>query len=221
MRFLPLIISVSLAAIPVIAPAQEQRDLDTRVRQFLDEHRRTWRDANVPMSDGQALYDAIVENGYTKALEIGTSTGHSAIWIAWALSKTGGRLVTVEINEARYREAVENFEEAGLSDYIDARLADAHELVPALPGPFDFVFLDADKNWYAQYFLDMLPKLEVGGCFTAHNVSDHSSGRRGRGMRGTSEFVEALRNTPNLETEFIMTGGGLSVSFKRSPDGGR
>ena len=86
-----------------------------------------------------------------------------------------------------------------------------------MPGPFDFVFLDADKNWYTQYFRDVLPKLEVGGCFTAHNVSDRSSGRRGRGMRGTGEFVEALRNTPNLETEFLMGGGGLSVSYKRSP----
>jgi predicted O-methyltransferase YrrM len=203
--------------IPTTAVAQDTTELDTRVRRFLDEHRRSWRDANVPLSDGQALYDLIVENGYTKALEIGTSTGHSGIWIAWALSKTGGRLVTIEIHEGRYHEALENFEEVGLSEYIDARLADAHDLVPALPGPFDFVFLDADKNWYTQYFRDVLPKLEVGGCFTAHNVSDRTSRRRGRGMRGTGDFVEVLRNTPNLETEFFMRGSGLSVSFKRAP----
>lgn len=211
------LLSLCVVMIPATAAAQDTTEFDTRVRRFLDEHRRSWRDANVPMSDGQALYDLIVENGYTKALEIGTSTGHSAIWIAWALSKTGGRLVTVEIHEGRYREALENFEEAGLSEFIDARLADAHDLVPALPGPFDFVFLDADKNWYTQYFRDVLPKLEVGGCFTAHNVSDRTSRRRGRGMRGTGDFVEALRNTPYLDTEFIMRGGGLSVSFKRAP----
>ncbi|NIM52863.1 MAG: methyltransferase [Gemmatimonadales bacterium] len=212
-----LFLSFSLAVVPATAVAQEKTDLDARVQQFLDEHRWSWRDANVPTSDGQALYDLIVENGYTKALEIGTSTGHSAIWIAWALSKTGGKLITIEIDEGRYRQAVQHFEEAGLSAYIDARLADAHELVPALPGPFDFVFLDADKNWYTQYFRDVLPKLEVGGCFTAHNVSDRWRGRRGRGMRGSGGFVEELRNTPNLETEFIMTGGGLSVSYKRAP----
>ena len=217
MKPLPLLLAVSLVSVPTTAIAQEQTDLDTRVRQFLDEHRRTWRDMNVPTSDGQALYDLVVEHGYTKALEIGTSTGHSAIWIAWALSKTGGTLITIEIDEGRYRQALQNFEEAGLSDYIDARLADAHELVPALPGPFDFVFLDADKNWYPQYFRDVLPKLEVGGCFTAHNVSDRSSGRRMRGMRGTGEFIEALKNTPNLETEFITSGSGLSVSFRRAP----
>ncbi len=218
-----LLLCVSLTAISTTAPAhrcaaqerQTQEDLDARVRRFLDEHRRSWRDMNVPASDGQVLHDLIVENGYTQALEIGTSTGHSAIWIAWALSKTGGKLITIEIDERRYNQAVEYFEEAGLSDYIDARLADAHELVPALPGPFDFVFLDADKNWYTQYFRDVLPKLEVDGCFTAHNVSDRGS--RGRGMRGTDRFVEELKNTPNLETEFVGGGGGLSVSYKRAP----
>jgi len=195
-------------------PCSAQEDLDARVREFLDEHRRSWRDMNVPLSDGQALYDIVVENGYTQALEIGTSTGHSAIWIAWALGKTGGKLITVEIDEQRYRQALEYFEEAGLSDHIDARLADAHELVPALTGPFDFVFLDADKNWYTQYFRDVLPNLEVGGCFTAHNVSQR--GGRGRGSGGTGQFVEELLNTANLETVFVTSGSGLSVSYKRS-----
>lgn len=207
---------IALSVQPCAAQEQQsQEDLDTRVRRFLDEHRRSWRDMNVPMSDGQVLYDLVVENGYTQALEIGTSTGHSAIWIAWALSKTGGKLITIEIDERRHRQAVENFEQAGLSEYIDARLANAHDLVPALTGPFDFVFLDADKNWYTQYFRDVLPKLEVGGCFTAHNVSDRS--RYGRGRGGSGGFVEELRNTPNLETEFVARGGGLSVSYKRAP----
>jgi len=212
-----LVFCTSMMAVAAAAsahPCAGQPDLDDRVRQFLDEHRRSWRDMNVPMSDGQALYDVIVENGYTRALEIGTSTGHSGIWIAWALSKTGGKLITIEIDEGRYREALANFEQVGLTDYIDARLADAHELVPVLEGPFDFVFLDADKNWYTQYLRDVLPKLEVDGCFTAHNVSQ-PGGRRGRGAGGTGQFVEELLATPNLETEFVTGGGGLSVSYKR------
>jgi caffeoyl-CoA O-methyltransferase len=220
MKWTKLTLTASMAVLALTMPAHPcgaQEDLDTRVRQFLDEHRRSWRDMNVPMSDGQALYDIIVQNGYTQALEIGTSTGHSAIWIAWALSKTGGKLITIEIDEGRYREALANFEEVGLSDYIDARLADAHELVPALPGPFDFVFLDADKNWYTQYFRDVLPKLEVGGCFTAHNVSQRG-GRRGRGVGGTGRFVDELLDTPTLDTEFVTGGSGLSVSYKRGQE---
>jgi caffeoyl-CoA O-methyltransferase len=93
-------------------------------------------------------------------------------------------------------------------------LADAHELVPRLDGPFDFVFIDADKDWYTRYFRAVLPKLTVGGCLTAHNVS---ASRRG----WVGEFMEALESTPNLDTEVVGSRrSGLSVSFKRSGSGG-
>ena len=161
------------------------------------------------MVDGQLLYDIIVDNGYTQALEIGTSTGHSAIWIAWALSKTGGKLITIEIDEGRHRTALENFAEAGVSQYIDARLADAHELVPELEGPFDFVFSDADKDWYTQYFIDVYPKLKTGGCFTAHNVT-------GTGRSGTGAFLDYIQRLPDLETTVDRSGNGVSVSYKRA-----
>lgn len=216
MRPHTLILLAFIALPPWLAEAQEGAELDARVERYIREHQRSWRDANVPLSDGQALFDLVVENGYTRGLEIGTSTGHSGLWIAWAMSKTGGELITIEIDPGRHRQAVDHFEAAGLSEFVDARLADAHDLVPALSGPFDFVFVDADKDWYSQYFRDVLPKLEVGGCFTAHNVSDRTGGRRrGRGLGGTGEFVELLRATSSLETEFFMSGGGLSVSYKR------
>ena len=189
---------------------EENQSLDEKVRNFLESHRYSWRDMNVPEADGKILYDLIIKHNYTKALEIGTSTGHSAIWIAWALSKTGGKLITIEISESRYKEALSNFEEAGVSDYIDARLADAHELVPKLKGPFDFVFSDADKGWYKNYLIAVLPKLEVGGCFTAHNVS----GRRQWGIR---EFLDYLRSLPNMETTIDRTSwSGISISYKKS-----
>ena len=116
--------------------AEKERLIDQKVKKFLDKMRHRWRDLNVPEEDGKILYEIILQNKYKRALELGTSTGHSAIWIAWALSKTGGKLITIEIDEGRYREALANFKEAGLSDYIDARLADAHQLVNELPGPF-------------------------------------------------------------------------------------
>jgi len=190
----------------------ENPELDRKVKEFLTENRYGWRDMNVPATDGQLLYDIIVQNGYTRALEIGTSTGHSGVWIAWALSKTGGKLITIEINESRYREALENFDEAGLSDYIDARLADAHKLVPDLKGPFDFVFSDADKNWYKNYFIDVDPKLVVGGCFTAHNIS----GRSSRYRSGQADFLEYVRSLDNYKTTVNTSGGGVSISYKQS-----
>jgi caffeoyl-CoA O-methyltransferase len=205
---LVLIIPLSSAAVKT-----DTEDLDAKVKKFLDSHDWGWGDMNVPAVDGQTLHDIILKNKYTRALEIGTSTGHSTIWIAWALSKTGGKLITIDINERRHREALENFEAAGLSDYIEARLGDAHEIVPALEGPFDFVFSDADKGWYKNYLIAVLPKLELGGCYTTHNVSMRR-GRRGRG--GSGDYLDYLLSLPNLETTVDNRGSGLSISYKKS-----
>jgi caffeoyl-CoA O-methyltransferase len=191
-------------------PSSNQ-SIDEKVRSFLDSQRYKWKDENIRESDGTVLYDLILKHNYKRALEIGTSTGHSGTWIAWALSKTGGKLITIEIDESRYKKALENFKKAGLSDYVDARLADAHELVPELTGPFDFVFVDADKEWYTNYLKLLLPKLDVGGCFTAHNV------RNLEYMRGIEEFLDYVRSLPNMETTIdTSSGSGISISYKKS-----
>jgi predicted O-methyltransferase YrrM len=178
--------------------AQERvAELDKKVQVFLEHHRGTWRDLNVPESDGRVLHNLILKHKYTRALEIGTSTGHSGVWIAWALAKTGGRLTTVEIDPRRHQTALANFKEAGLASSIDARLGDAHEIVPVLPGPFDFVFSDADKDWYKNYLLAVWPKLLPGGCFTAHNVSRITTllSRVSPGMAGgIGEFLAHLKS---------------------------
>lgn len=187
----------------------DQKTIDEKVRQFFENKGNSWHDMNVPESDGKVLYDLIIKNNYTRALEIGTSTGHSGIWIAWALSKTGGKLITIEINERRHKQAVENFKKAGLEKYIDARRADAHELVAELEGPFDFVFSDADKDWYTRYLKLLLPKLEDGGCFTAHNVSS-------RFMSGIREFLDYLESLPDMETTIDRSSrSGISISYKK------
>ncbi len=210
-----LLLFLALMLIPSPMQAQErsaQEKLDERVKKFLEQHESSWEDMNIPARDGRFLYDLVVRNHYTRALEIGTSTGHSAIWIAWALSKTGGRLITIEIDEDRRSRAVENFREAGLSEFIDARLADAHELVRELKGPFDFVFSDADKGWYRQYFTDLAPKMTVGGCYTTHNVYMHGGGWRG------GEYVDFLKSYKNFETTVETDRStGIAVSYKRSP----
>lgn len=192
---------------------KENPALDEKVKSFLNDHSRQWYDMNIPEADGQTLYNIIIKGNYKNALEIGTSTGHSGIWIAWALSKTGGKLITIDIDEGRHKTALENFKKAGLSDYIDARLADAHQLVKDLKGPFDFVFSDADKEWYKNYFIDVDPKLLVGGCFTAHNIS---AGGRGGYRGGQAEFLDYVKSLKNYETTVNTQGGGLSISFKKA-----
>lgn len=206
--------TVVLLALTASSPDTRAQDrfagLDKTVQAFLDRHRGTWRDLNVPESDGRVLHNLILKHKYTRALEIGTSTGHSGVWIAWALAKTGGRLTTVEIDPERHRTALANFKEAGLAAYIDARLGDAHEIVPALAGPFDFVFSDADKDWYKNYFVAVWPKVVPGGCFTAHNVS-------GRRTGGAGEFLAHLKSVADAETTIDTSSSeGISVTYKRA-----
>lgn len=184
-----------------------QKVLDEKVKKFLNENKNSWKDLNVPYEDGQVLHDLIVKNNYQSALEIGTSTGHSTIWLAWALSKTDGKVITIEIDEERHKTALENIRKAGLTDFVDARLADAHQLVKELEGPFDFVFSDADKGWYLQYFIDVDPKLKVGGCFTAHNVSN--------GFGGIGKFLDYVKSLPNYKTTIDnSSNSGISISYK-------
>ena len=211
-RLLGIVVGLcALAATGGAPKAAAQEDLDARVRAFLEANKGQWRDLNVPAVDGQTLYDIVLENRYTRALEIGTSTGHSGIWIAWALSKTGGKLITIDLDERRHRQAVANFAAAGLSKYIDARLGNAHDLVPALPGPFDFVFSDADKDWYKNYLIAVLPKLEVGGCYATHNVS-----AGGRQRSGGDDYLAYLQSLPNLQTTVDSRGSGMAISYKRA-----
>ncbi len=179
-------------------------NLDEKVQSFLDSHKGTWHDLNVPASDGKLLYDIIVKNKYKNAVEIGTSTGHSSIWIAWALSKTGGKLTTIEIDRERHNEALKNFKEAGVSGYIDARLADAHELVPKIEGPVDFVFCDADKDWYTRYFKALDDNLVPGACFTAHNTD----------MPGVQDYLEYVRTLPGYKTTIDNSGAGMGITYK-------
>jgi len=182
--------------------------LDARVKAFLDTHRGAWQDLNVPDADGETLHKLILDHGYTRALEIGTSTGHSGIWLAWALGKTGGRLTTFEVDPERHQQALANYKEAGVSDYIDARLGDAHALVPALDGPFDFVFSDADKDWYKSYLIAVWPKVSVGGCYAAHNVTSHTES-------GITDFLDHLNTLADARTTIDRsTSAGLSISYK-------
>ena len=186
----------------------QRAEVNARVKKYLDEHKGSWRDLNVPHEDGQILHDIIVNNKYQSALEIGTSTGHSTIWIAWALSKTGGKLITIEMDENRQREAKKHLDAVGLSDYVDFRLGNAHDIVRELDVHLDFVFSDADKDWYVQYFKDIHPNLKRGGTFAAHNVLQN--------IRGISEYMNYVNQHPDYHTTIDKTSSsGIAISVKK------
>lgn len=102
-------------------------------------------------------------------LEIGTYTGYSGICMARGLSKNG-KLITLDINDELEMMVRGFFEASGLADQIDYRLGNALKLIPELDGPFDMVFIDADKSNYHRYFDMVIDKVSTGGIILADNV---------------------------------------------------
>ena len=203
-------ISISLGISGLLFAQQPIRlsALDSQVSRFLEEARNTWSDMNIPYEDGRILYSLVLKGRFKNILEIGTSTGHSTIWLAWAASKNGGRVTTIEINRERHEKALANFKKAGVAPYIDGRLADAHQLIPLLKGPYDLIFCDADKDWYLQYFLELENKISPRGCFTAHNVL-------WRNDPYIKKFLDYVNGNPEFRTHIEKgSGEGISVSCR-------
>jgi predicted O-methyltransferase YrrM len=158
--------------------------------------------------DGRFLRFLAVSSGAKRALEIGGANGFSAIWIGLGLRETGGRLVTIEYDPARARDAEANIKAAGLADVVQVVRGDAFAAIPGLPGTFDLVFLDAWKKDYQRFFDLVFPRLENGGLFVAHNVVNKSA--------EMSDFLATLRTHPGLRSAIVSPSGeGMSVSVKR------
>jgi len=169
--------------------------------------RRGTRFANVSTTDGRLLRLLTEAIGAKLAVEIGTSTGESGVWLALALRTTGGRLVTYEIDPGRAKIAQANFQKAGVDDLVTIVLGDAHEKVKDQGGPIDVLFLDADKPGYVDYLEKLLPKIRPGGLVIAHNARTPAPDPR---------FMKAITQDPNLETAFLlMEGSGVSVTLKK------
>ena len=163
---------------------------------------------NVAPAEGEHLKGLVTQLGAKRVLEIGTSNGYSGIWLALGLRETGGKLITLDIDEGRYRLAQENFKATRVAPLIDSRLTDALKELPQLDGPFDLVFIDAWKADYPKYLEIILSKVRSGGIVAAHNVDSH--------REELADFIETVKNHPELETQFVRKGrAGLSVSVKK------
>lgn len=162
----------------------------------------------VSEEDGRFLRLMIASTNRKRALEIGGASGYSAIWIAQGLRATGGKLVTIEYDPVRAKELAANIQRAGFTDIVQVVSGDAFAEIPKLQGTFDFVFLDAWKRDYRKFLEVMLPRLDKGGLFTAHNVVNKRS--------EMGDFLDAIQRNPALWTAIVAPSGeGISLSYKR------
>ena len=182
----------------------------TRIKRLLDQMdakgHRFW---SVPRKDGEFLHLMVKATRAKRVLEIGTSQGVSAIWMALALEETDGRLTTIEIDKERYDLARKNMEEAGVLSRVTAIKGDAHAEVLKLEGPFDFVFLDADKEGQVDYFNKLYPKkLVPGGILAVHNAIQQAGSMR--------DYLDMIRKHPAFDTVILSAtmDDGFCVSYR-------
>jgi predicted O-methyltransferase YrrM len=162
----------------------------------------------VSPEDGQFLRMLVASSGRKRALEIGAAQGYSAIWIGMGLRDTGGRLITIEYDPQRAKEAAANVKRAGLDDIVQVISGDAFAEIPKIRGTFDCVFVDAWKRDYIRFFDLTYPRLDEGGLFLGHNVINKKS--------EMSDFLDRIATHPGLFTSIVAPGGeGVSISYKR------
>jgi predicted O-methyltransferase YrrM len=162
---------------------------------------------SVSEEDGRFLRVLVATRAAKSILEIGGASGYSAIWLGLGAREAGGRVVTIEYDAQRAREADENVRRAGLTDVVRVVSGDAFTEIPRLPGAFDFVFLDAWKPDYKKFFDMVYPRLAPGGVFVAHNVVNKKS--------EMEPFLRTIHSHPSLFTTIVSPSGeGMSVSYR-------
>lgn len=173
---------------------------------------------SVQPQDGRLLYLLVKSVGARKAVEVGTLGGYSGTWIARALP-ADGKLYTLEKSSKHARVAQSAFAHAGLSDQVELLEGDALVMLEKLTakGPFDFVFIDADKGGYPRYMEWAIHALRPGGMLAAHNAF-----RDGRVFspendddRAMARFNESLASDPRLDSTIIAVGDGMAVAIKK------
>jgi caffeoyl-CoA O-methyltransferase len=147
-------------------------------------------------------------------LEIGTFSGYSALAMAEGLP-SDGRIVTLEIDEAHAELARRAIAESPHAKKIEIVLGPALESIERLPGPFDFVFIDADKDQYLDYYEAVLPKLAPRGLIAADNTL--RSGRvldendKHPANEGIRAFNERARNDPRVRCVILSVRDGVTL----------
>ena len=139
-----------------------------------------------------------------EVLEIGSSNGVSTIWLAAAAQHNGGRVTGTEILPERAADANRNLADAGLDAVARVVAGDARATVASLPGPFDIVFIDAEKDDYVDHFQAVVRRVRLGGLILADNVISHD----------LSEYQAMLRSSSDVETVTIPIGRGVEFTLK-------
>lgn len=199
-----------LSAPRLVSRAADTPSVSDEAREhFIREFKRTG--LNTTPGDALFLRILVQSTGAKRGVEVGSATGYGALQMGVAFERTGGHLITVDIDPAMVRATRSNLKAVGLDQTVTVIEGDALQVLPKLEGEFDFVFLDALKRDYLKYLQALEPKLKPGAVVVADNVIQSA-----REMR---DFLECVQSSPAYETTTIRASmeknDGMTVSFKR------
>src|SRR5262245_22922376 len=161
---------------------------------------------NITPDTGRLLWILIRSARASRILEVGTSNAYSTIWLADAARASGGRVVTLEADAGKVALARENLKRAGVEDVVEIIHGRAAESLERLSGPFDFVFLDADRPSYRTYLELVVPKLATGGLLVADNVVSHAG--------ELVDYQRLVKSHPALFSVTVPVGNGEEIALK-------
>ncbi len=148
----------------------------------------------------------VMANKAQTIVEIGSGVGYSTLWLAYAASITGGKMITCEIDPAKADETRANLAKANLSSYVEVLTGDARTLLRQRQEALDFVFIDAEKGQYETYFDVVYKRMKLGAMLVADNVVSHEN--------ELADYVTYMQNHPNLESVTVPLGRGLEITVK-------
>ena len=173
------------------------------------------------MDDTLEVIQKILEKNKPKRiLEIGTAVGYSAICFAQKLSE-GAIIDTIELDEERAKQAIENIKKVGLEEVINVIIGNAVEVLETLNDTYDVIFIDANKGKYPIFFKEGMRLLNVGGVMFADNIlykgyvmSDYNKHKQRTAVTNLREYIRLIKEDKRLETEILEVGDGLAISKK-------
>jgi predicted O-methyltransferase YrrM len=209
--------SLTGAAADVLAEYEERRAAEAETRRTMDPDEFALRRDDFLLSVGleaaEFLHALILARGAQRLLELGTSYGYSTLFLADAARRTGGRLITMELDPRKHAYARERIARAGLSDFVEWRCGDALALLAREYQPFDFVLLDIWKELYVPCLEAFYPKLVPEAVVVADNMVEPAMERdHARAYRA------AVAAKPDMTSVLLPIGQGIEVSCRWPAD---
>jgi predicted O-methyltransferase YrrM len=141
-------------------------------------------------------------------VEVGSGTGYSTLWLAYAVSVTGGKVITCEIDPGKAEETRANLAKANLANYVEILVGDARTILRQRSEPVDLLFIDGEYGQYETYFDVVYKRMNVGSTVVADKVIAHEN--------DLSDYTTYVQNHPNLESVTVPLGEGLEITVKIS-----